>query len=170
MEYLNKLKPNELLEILNKCGLFVVDDIKNIKKDADETNADCYYLRAIAFDEGKNNNVSDSVSDLIKYIQLNANLKTKNKILHDHIDMFMENDGFMSYSQDSLVDMYAISDFMLYRIALTDIFNDIYPNESDWELQKKFYMTMCQKFKSDGYMDSYRRFVTNLDESMNCNM
>lgn len=30
MEYLNKLSPEELTMVLNKCGLFVVDDIKRL--------------------------------------------------------------------------------------------------------------------------------------------
>ncbi len=170
MEYLNRLKPDELLEILNKCGLFVIDDVRNIKKDADKTNADCYYLRAIAFDKEKSDNATGGLSSLIKSIQLNANLKTKNKILHNYMDALMSEVCFTSYAQDSLVDMYTISDFMLYRTAPMDLFYDKFPNESDCELQKKFYMTMCQKFKSDGYMDSYKNFINNLDESMNCNM
>lgn len=170
MKYLNKLKADKLLKVLNNSGLFVVDDIRDIKKEADSENADCYYVRAIALDTVKDSVATGSLSHLIKYIQMNDDLKTKNETLYNHINSIMSVDGLSSYSQNNLVDMFTVSDFMLYRTMPIDINYGSFPKESDCNLQKKFFMNMYQIFKEEGYMDSYKEFINSLDDDMDCNM
>ncbi len=161
MEFLNKLSSDQLTLILNKCGLFVVDNIKDVIKEANKENADCYYIRAINFGETEYEDAGvDSVSRLIENIQLFGAKNPKINSIKAYLEMYEElknNSAFGSYQND-LIDMYTITDFMLYRTMPIDPTGN-YPSKRDCELDKKYYLTMCEKFRDEGYNEKFKKFI-----------
>lgn len=151
MEFLNKLSFEEIRTVLNRCGLFLVDDenvFLNIKTEEQNSALDCYYFRAMDYNPDKNNN-KIITSDLIK-----------NRLFRPFTnDDFGE--IFLDYSNlNSNVDIYSVSDFMLCRAFPIDIC-DKFPNKRDLELQEKYVSVMSSTFKSKEYEKEYNKFVDN---------
>lgn len=166
MEYLNKLSPKQLTSVLNKCGLFVVDDLNDIIKEAKKENGDCYYIRAIDF--GKTEHQDATINGfyrLIKNSQKSGEKNSQNKIVHQYLETLeeMKSNMYPNSYENSLIDMYTISDFMIYRTIPLDTPFEKFPSKRDCELHKKYYLAMYEKFKNEGYSDNYKKFVANLD-------
>lgn len=166
MEYLNKLSPEELTMVLNKCGLFVVDDIKKIIKETQKENGDCYYIRAIDFGKNEHENATkNGFYRLIKNSQKSGAKSAKSKIVTEYLETLEEIKNTLplgSYNS-SLIDMYTVSDFMIYRIVVPDNPFEKFPSKRDCDLHKKFYLAMCEIYKDEGYSENYKKFVANLD-------
>lgn len=144
MEFINKLSTEELQEVLNKCGLFVVDDLKKVKADTDKEVGDCYYIRAIDTLDGK----GAEGRELDYKVRKN----------------FLQLEGFEDmlggiYSSQDYPDMYTVSDFLLMRTIPMERYFGRYPQERDYDLQEQYVKVMGERFKDLGYKDAYNAFA-----------
>lgn len=144
MEFINKLSTEELQEVLNKCGLLVVDDLKKVKADTDKEVGDCYYIRAIDTLDGK----GDEGRKL--------DYKVRKDVLH--LDAFDDMLGG-EYSNKGFPDMYTVSDFLLMRTIPMERYFGRYPLDRDYDLQEQYVKVMGERFKDLGYKDAYNAFA-----------
>lgn len=153
MEFINKLSFEKLRTILNKCGLFVVDDeekFNEIKTEEKNGELECYYFRAIDFKRGRDEN--ELLKDKITK-EFTSKFSNNIKLDRNFLDF--------SYSNDNAIDIYSVSDYMLARAFPIDYFYDKFPNKRDLELQEKFISVMANTFKNQNYQKKYEEFVNN---------
>lgn len=157
MEFVNTLSFEELRLILNRCGLFIVDDEKyfnDMKSEEKNGGLEQYYFRAIDSMPIKNDN----------------KIITENLMKNSIYCPFESNEigaNFLDYSNlNSNIDIYSVSDFMLCRAFPIEIFGDEFPNARDFSLQDKFVSIMSEIFKNCDYANQYENFA---EQSQNNN-
>lgn len=150
MEFVNTLSFEELRLILNRCGLFVVDDEKyfnDMKSEENNDELEQYYFRAI---------------DCMPYKDDNTIL-LENLMKNSIYSPFENNEistKFLDYSRfSSNIDIYSISDFILCRAFPIEIFDNEFPNARDLSLQDKFVSIMSETFKNCNYVNQYENFA-----------
>lgn len=140
MKYINKLKSEDLIDFLNVNGLFVLDDIDEIRAELGQSDTDTYYIRCQSnIDKEKNR-------ELTKYI-------SRNRLMSTIFEM-------SEYYSLKGRNIYAIDDFMIRRAFTLD---EQEVTDEDIALQRNYHRFMCDKFKNSEYLLDYDRFVESLN-------
>jgi len=141
MKYLNQLSADEIRKFLGDNGVTVLEDLEDLIKDANESNGDCYYIRCGRF--GEQNRFNRILGDLNDFI-----------VKKSKIDKIFKSNYF-----DDRLDIYAMTDFSVYRVFAHD-----FPNESDYALQKNYNKFMNEKFNESNYTNDYIEFYNELEK------
>lgn len=143
MEFINKLSVEELQEVLNKCGLFVVDNLEKAKVESDKEVGDCYYVRAIDTLDSKGAEGRE------------LDYRVRKNFLH----LEGLEDMLGAYTKEGYPDMYTVSDFLLMRTIPMERYFGRYPQKRDYDLQEQYVKVMGERFKDLGYKDAYNAFT-----------
>ena len=140
MKYVNKLSSEQILQFFGENGLVVLeDDLTGLITEANNENADNYYIRAGYFGK-KEPTTFDMVRD---YVYVKSGLAGL---------------GLQEYSDDR-VDIYSMSDYTVNRVFGFD-----FPNERDYALQNNYARFMAKTFEKEGYRTDYNAFVQEMSK------
>ena len=138
MKYFNKLSSEQIIEFLNKNGLFVLDNIDEQMLHIEE-DQNSIYLRCM--------NVHSRADDVM--LEFKNKISAKFPILSKYINRY-----------DSCINLYELDDFMICRALFEGEYNQV-----DIELQRSYHNMMIEFFADSDYEKDYNQYVDSLNDN-----